>query len=182
MGIVLIIVIIAISNLYLLSSVTIQKMENQTMIVNGTKITQSIQVPAFNSTAWEKSDSVSLSSGILAASATILTISFVITQWMMQDIAKNYNAVVLESYINKKVTQYSFYGFVLVVIISSVLLLLSSTLDSLIQFILSLVMIDGFAASVILFVLHYYNVFRMINPVYTIDLIGKTTHDLYIEE
>lgn len=151
-------------------------------MVNGTQTIQTIQVQIFNSTAWEKSDSVSLATGILAAAATILTISFVITQWMISEIAKNYNAVVLDSYIKKKVTQFSFYGFVLVTIGSSVLLLLSGTLDLLKQFILSLVMIDGFMISMILFVLHYFNVFRMINPLYTIDLIGETLHDYYTKK
>lgn len=138
---------------------------------------QTKQTCFFNEQKWEKNDYFTLISAILTASGAILAISFFITQMVISNISQNYSINALDRYLKTKHPHYVFSAWIILVAFSAIALFMLNFIPVFSSFIISLIIINGFIISLILFMRQYHDMMKLVNPYDFIDDIKYTTLD-----
>jgi len=128
----------------------------------------------FNEPKWKENDYFTLTSAILTASGAILAISFFITQMVISNIGQNYSINALDTYLKTKHPHYVFSAWIILVAFSAVTLFILNFISIFSSFIISLIIINGFMISLILFVKQYQNMMKLVNPYDFVDDIKYT--------
>ncbi|MGY5148620.1 MAG: hypothetical protein ACW9W3_00985 [Candidatus Nitrosopumilus sp. bin_68KS] len=131
----------------------------------------------FNEQKWENNDFFNVIATILTASGAILAISFFITQMVISNIGQNYSINALDSYLKKKHPHYVFSAWIIIVAFSSLSLFVLNFVPIYTSFIISLVIINGFSISLILFVRQYHDMMKLVNPYDFMDDIMETVFE-----
>ena len=128
---------------------------------------------AYDETSWSIQNLYNVIGGILTASAAILAITFIITEVVITNISKRYSPRVLDRYLKQRTSHAVFYAWILMATFSALFLFSLDIATPLSGFIMTLILVNGFVVSLILFVEHYHKMIKVVNPFTLIDIMGN---------
>lgn len=141
----------------------VKSVDEQRLIGNNTK-TVTVTKISFNSDLWKKIDVKTLLTGILSAAAAIAAVAFTITQYIISNVIQRYTPRILDIYFEKANPASSFVLLVVVVGISTAMLLLLDGLVDYLALIITVIIVEAFLFSLILFARNFELMFRVISP------------------
>ncbi|MFZ2497669.1 hypothetical protein [Methanosarcina sp.] len=111
---------------------------------------------------------------ILSSSSTILAIVFAISQISITSISEKYTPYILNEYIENINTKISFFGLIITVIASTLLLYLNELLSATTNYIWSIFLISIFLLSLAHLTKYFHFVFGLINPLNFSSIMSHT--------
>ena len=116
-------------------------------------------------------DTLSIKIGILTASASILAIAFVVTQIIISHASEKYSPFVIDLYWKDWYTKIAFISLIIITAVCAIFAGIQYTTESIpIDFLIVISIIGGFLISLTFFTWHFYQLFKIVNP---ISLIGQ---------
>lgn len=141
----------------------VKLVDEQRLVGNNTK-TVTVTKISFNSDLWKKIDAKTLLTGILSAAAAIAAVAFTITQYIISNVIQKYTPRILDIYFKEANPASSFVLLIIVVGISTTMLLLLDGLIDYVALIITLIIVEAFLFSLILFARNFELMFRVISP------------------
>jgi len=120
----------------------------------------------FDNNLFSKIPLIGLLTAIVGALSAITAIIFSLTIISIENVSQKYTPYILDKFIrNSKITRFTLYGFIFIIITSLSLLLINNLIEAPTVFFYLLFIIIGFTTCFMLLIKYFYFIFDIINPI-----------------